>query len=126
MFINLTNHPSINWSEKQIKEANLYGKIIDIPYHSIGTDISYEDINKEVLDMYNEIKYIISNNSDDKLKILCQGEYVTTYRLVNMIKQNIKNAIVVSAISERITEEIIENGVTKKISKFDFKGFREY
>ncbi|MBK8390607.1 MAG: hypothetical protein IPL23_15555 [Saprospiraceae bacterium] len=32
MLINLSNHPSANWSTNQITAASKYGDIIDIPF----------------------------------------------------------------------------------------------
>ena len=35
MFINLSNHPSTNWSEKQLADARQYGDIVEYPFPDI-------------------------------------------------------------------------------------------
>ena len=32
MLINLTNHPSVRWSDKQKAAAKVYGEIVDMPF----------------------------------------------------------------------------------------------
>ena len=47
MLINFTNHPSVNWTDKQIQLAEeLYGKITDIAFPRVPADANEEAIKK--------------------------------------------------------------------------------
>ena len=35
MFLNFTNHPSSNWTKKQLQEAQKYGEIVDLPFPQV-------------------------------------------------------------------------------------------
>lgn len=118
-FINLSNHPSQKWCQKQLEKAAEFGEIIDLPFPNISPFCSDLEMNRTV-DMY--LKKIMEY---DRPTVMLQGEYIFTYRLLCRLKQvGIK---VVASCNERVTQEYtVENGNTVKKSEFEFIGFREY
>jgi len=119
-FINLSNHPSKNWSAKQILAAQEYGEIIDFPFSNVPAQASEE----EVLAMAQElVKNIL--DIDSSITVMCQGEFTLTFALVKLFKEN--NITVLSACSDRISEEEVkEDGSVEKKSIFEFVRFRRY
>ena len=117
MFINLTNHPSGNWSEEQQEAALRYGEIVDMSFPIIEPTYTKDDILllvKECLDVIMGIK-------DGETVVHVMGEMTFTYNLVNALKDaDIK---CVASTTERNT---IMTPDGKKISVFKFVQFREY
>ena len=134
MFINYTNHPSENWSEKQKTAAAQYGEIIDMPFPDISPKTTIEKMNELVKGECNRIVETVENAEHSA--VLCQGESVFTYMLVDALlkrrqgayrwQSGLRSLKVLSAASERKVIEKKTGGVTQKISEFCFEGFREY
>jgi len=120
MIINLSNHTSSKWSEKQIKTANkLFGDIIDMPFPAVGAEASTDEIQA----MADEAALRITEMHPDA--VMCQGEFTLTYAVVSRLKQN--GIKVVSACSERSAKEtLLPDGRSEKKAVFDFVQFREY
>ena len=119
MLINLSNHPSDKWSEKQLICASEYGEVIDLPFPSVdphGTSQYIDDLVQAYFDRIMEFKDPV---------VMLQGEYLFTYRLINKLKAaGIK---VLASCSERRTIEYTdENGYTSRKSEFEFVSFKEY
>lgn len=119
MFINVSNHNSLNWSSKQIEATKPYGSIIDIPFPNVSpyyTKEEVENLAKEYLKKILEYKDPI---------VMIQGEFSFTYALVNLCKE--KNIQTVTSCSERKVDEYMDqDGITHKKSHFDFVCFRPY
>lgn len=119
MFVNLSNHRSKNWSEKQIEAAREYGEIIDIPFPNVDPYWSEKEIDdlvevylKKILGIYNPV-------------VMIQGEFSFTYKLINRCKEyNIK--VVTSCSKRKSSEYKDKQGITHKESLFEFIQFREY
>ena len=119
MFINVSNHSSENWSEEQIRAAECYGDILDMPFPNIKTSCSKAEMNCLVRTYYD---IIISLKPD---AVMLQGEFVFTFRLATLLLR--KDIPVFAAVSERVaTESIDESGKVTKTSRFVFSGFRPY
>lgn len=119
LFINISNHLSANWSQRQIDEAKKFGEIVDYPFPVVGAAWGEEDICR----IAEKVIQDVSVYKDAVL--LIQGEYTLTYRLVNQAKE--LGIRVVAACSNRVTQESVnEDGTTTKISKFEFVQFRDY
>jgi hypothetical protein len=119
LFINISNHPSANWSQRQIDEAKKFGEIVDYPFPVVGAAWGEEDICR----IAEKVIQDVSVYKDAVL--LIQGEYTLTYRLVSQAKE--LGIRVVAACSNRVTQESVnEDGTTTKISKFEFVQFRDY
>lgn len=118
MFVNLSNHSSKNWSNKQLVEANKYGDIYDITFPVVNPNGSKEYIEKMANDY---LKSILELKPDC---VMCQGEFCFSYAMINLLKEH--NIKVVAACSERKTIEKVEDGKSQKLSVFEFVQFREY
>lgn len=113
-FINLSNHPSKNWDDKQKTVARKYGVIVDFPFPDVDPELDKKDI-----------ELMADNILADVVKlepecVMCQGEFTLTYALVNKFK---KSGIKVVAASNKRDVTVVGD---KKISIFKFVNFREY
>lgn len=134
MFINYTNHPSASWGEKQTKEAKKYGEIRDVLFPNISPQMTVQELTELVKTESKKIVSVVESEKDSA--VLCQGESVFTYMLVNSLlgrklgahrwQSGLRNLKVLSAVSERRVVEIVDGDVTQKKSEFFFEGFREY
>jgi hypothetical protein len=120
MFINYTNHPSASWGEKQTNEAKKYGEIVDMPFPNISPQMTVQELTK--LAKTESDKVVAAVESEKDSAVLCQGESVFTYMLVN----SLLSKKLLSAVSERKVVEIVDGDVMQKKSEFFFEGFREY
>lgn len=119
VFINLSNHSSKKWNEKQKKNAEQFGPIIDLPFPAIDPYGTSLEIDRLVQSYYEKIA------AYDNPVVMVQGEFIFTFRLVTKLKANgIKT---VASCSERRTIEYIDdNGFTARKSEFEFVNFKEY
>ena len=134
MFINYTNHPSASWGEKQTDEAKKYGEIVDMPFLNISPQMTIQELMKLAKEHGDNIIAVVEY--EENSAVLCQGESVFTYMLVNYLlnkkfkasrwQSGLRNLKIVSAVSERKVIEIAEGNITQKKSEFCFEGFREY
>jgi hypothetical protein len=115
MLINLSNHPSANWSEKQINVGiTQYGQIIDLAFPQIDPESSDEEI--EIL----VAKYLHKTVSLHPKAVHIMGELVFTFKLVNRLK----SVGIVCVASTTYRNTIEKNGT--KTSVFEFVQFRDY
>jgi len=120
-FINLTNHPSNKWGEKQITACK-GAVIVDIPFPNVASSMTSGNVKEMARDIL--IPLMVEYNKEDTL-FLVQGEMSLTYQLVSMLKTNDYKVVV--ACSERNTKEVVnEDGTTTKVATFNFVQFREY
>ena len=120
MLINLSNHPSPNWSPQQLAAAQAYGNVIDLPFPEVdpsGDEEYIQSLVCEYMDIIN--KYQLSTlNSQFSVHIM--GEMTFTFAMVNALQK--RNITCVASTTERVSSE--ENGV--KTSEFRFVQFRKY
>ncbi len=108
IFINHTNHASINWSAEQIAAAESYGKIIDLPFPEVPPNFTTEEVKQLALENLQEILKL------SPTVVLCHGEFSYTVSMVEELKKI--EIPVMAATSERIVSEITDSdGLTKKI-----------
>ena len=113
MFLNLSNHPSVNWSEKQLAAAG--GNVVDMPFPQVdpdGDEAYIENLANEYLDKILKIGNIEA--------VHVMGEMNFTYSLVTMLKAH--NIRCVASTTKRIVKDVGE----QKISTFQFVKFRNY
>lgn len=116
MFINLTNHPSENWSQEQIKAACQYGDIVDLHFPIIEPFSTKKEID-ELADTTVEGIMTLDNNP----VVHVMGEMTFTYAVVSRLKS--LGVICVASTTERLVKMMSDG---KKISDFKFVQFREY
>ena len=118
-FINLSNHPSSGWSAEQTNAAQKYGKIKDLKFPNVPSDAVGSEIEVIVMETFAKVM------SEQPAAVMCAGEPVVCFKLVELFK--IAGVTVLAAVTDRVSEEIQNpDGTTTKVSKFCFKGFREF
>ncbi|TFV94472.1 CRISPR-associated protein [Algoriphagus kandeliae] len=116
MLLNLSNHPSSSWPEKQIQEANrLFGDIRDMPFPHIDPEASEEDIQR-LSEVYKEDILAMRPQA-----VHIMGELTFCFQLVFKLRQ--VGIPCLASTTHRTTEDL-PNGT--KISKFEFVRFRKY
>lgn len=113
MLLNLSNHPSANWTPEQLDAAG--GAVVDMTFPQVdpvGNETYIENLANEYLQM------VLAMTNISAVHIM--GEMNFTFALVNKLK-----VVGVKCVASTTQREIVEtNGV--KISKFKFIRFREY
>lgn len=121
MLVNLTNHPSDKWLFNQKNEAELkFGKIIDIPFPQIETDISKDDLMKLAIDYMKKIEIYLNENNNN-FAVLIMGELTFVYTLIVLLQN--KDITCIATKSPRKVFNEVDN---VKSVEFVFSGFRTY
>lgn len=123
MLLNFSNHPSSQWPVKQKEEAKrLFGEVVDLPFPNIPPEATEKDIHQLTEEYLKKIMDIKKKNS--KIAIHIMGEFTFTY---NMVKELEKISIpCYASTTRRVVDEIKEDEIVKKISRFEFISFRKY
>lgn len=132
-FLNISNHPSDKWGEKQISSAlELADGIIDLPFPNINPEwdsVNYSHLNLRDMvkkiskdaELSSAIKQFSMYYNNQNTIIMVQGEMSFTHYLVNILQND--GYTVVCSTTERNT---VENADGTKTVKFEFCRFREY
>jgi hypothetical protein len=121
MLINLSNHPSANWSNNQIKAAEeQFGKIMDLPFPDVNPKGNETYIQQLVQQYLQQILHFVQNDGHPLPAIHIMGELTFTFAMVKALQA--KGITCVASTTKRIAKE--ENGV--KTSEFKFVQFRKY
>lgn len=117
-FVNISNHPSNKWSEKQLSAATqTWGEVIDIAFPNVPSLAGRE----RVLEM---ASLILEQIPATAKAVMVQGEFSLTYHITKALIE--KGATVVVACSDRnVKETVLPDGTTKKDVVFEFAGFRQ-
>lgn len=118
MFINISNHLSCNWSEKQLDAARQYGDIVELPFPAVPAAEGENYISSLAAEYVGEFIYRYDPRHD---VFHVMGEMCFSFALVRLLQQ--AGFICVASTSERIVEEI-EPG--HKEVYFNFIRFRQY
>ena len=119
VFINLSNHPSDRWNAEQLDAAQMYGKVIDMPFPQIPSGMSRD----EVIALAEET--VLRIMQYDKPVVLVQGEFTFTYNVVQLLLLNHITALAACS-DRRVVETVNHDGTTGKQVIFRFAGFRRY
>lgn len=122
MFINISNHNSEKWTNKQKKEAKVFGEIVDLGFPAIAPSMN-EEIDVLVSEYIEKVRNLTNNMMAENV-IMVQGEFTFTYRLVSSLKN--AGFVVVCACTERKAVETVDGEKIIKQSIFEFAGFRRY
>lgn len=115
MLLNLTNHPSSQWSKKQYHHAiELYKEVIDLPFPQISPALDSASLDFLVEEYEHKIRQI------NPIVVHIMGEMTFSFRLVQRLK--ILGILCIASTTERTTEQV---GNTKT-SRFEFVQFRSY
>jgi len=133
LFINVSNHPSSKWSKEQLDAAKTYATddstamIVDVQFPNVPAEATKDDVIQMAWDVIAELEKL-PRKYDGPITIMVQGEMTLTFQIVNLL-QSYDTWVdgVVAAVSERVvTETLQDDGSTKKVATFAFKGFRRY
>ncbi|MDD6786785.1 MAG: CRISPR-associated protein [Bacteroidales bacterium] len=118
MLINLSNHPSSKWDQKQLEAALKYGEIVDIPFPDVDASGDEEYIEGLKVQYLEEIRSI-ANASDCTIHLM--GEMTFSFSLVTALKS--QGYRCVASTSNR---NVTINPDGSKTQIFEFKRFRCY
>jgi hypothetical protein len=119
--INISNHPSTEWADTQLKMA--YGiaeEIIDIPFPAVDPAVSDTNLRQLCSDIVSLVELHFDGNADHIL-IHVMGEMRLTFMLV--AKLQAKGYRCYASAGQRDVS-ILDDG--SMVRKFHFHGFREY
>ena len=119
MFINLSNHPSTNWSAEQKDTAEqLYGEIVDLPFPVVDPAGDEEYI-ASLADEY--CRKILDLSDGMPVTVHLMGEMTLTFALIQRLQ--IVGILCVASTTERVTNETPDG---RKESFFKFIQYRKY
>lgn len=135
MLLNLSNHPSANWSADQMQAATqLFGAVEDLTFPQIDPKANHLEIKKLAAEYFKLIKQnsdtikLLRAQTDDgafsgssKITIHVMGELTFCFALVQLLKN--ENIPCVASTTERL---VLEEKDGQKTAQFKFVRFREY
>ena len=117
-FLNLSNHPSTNWSEEQLTAARIFGEIKDLPFPNIDESLDETGIEALTDDYLAQIKEL---SGGEPCTVHIMGEMTFTYALVNKLKAEGYTCVASTSIRD---VELLPDG--SKQVRFHFCRFRKY
>jgi hypothetical protein len=119
MFLNLSNHPSANWSAEQTEAARqLSGEIVDLPFPAVDP-VGDEDYIASIVDEYLCKVLEISEGQDVTVHLM--GEMTFTFALVQRL-----HILGIPCVASTTRRETVEYPDGRKESFFQFVQFRKY
>lgn len=120
MLINLTNHPSARWSEKQKAAAEEeFGEIVDMPFPEIREE-GCEWYVSDLADQY--LRKILNMPDASPFVVHLMGEQTFSYALLKRLRA--RGITCVASTTKRIVKEEEPGRKTEVI--FQFERFRRY
>lgn len=121
MLINLSNHPSEYWREKQIRMAQeRWGEVIDLTFPTIAPEEQTCKIKELASEYCKQCISMLCTAECDRSAVHLMGEMVFSCHLVNLLKA--EGITVVASTAERNVHYV---GEMKEVT-FNFVTFREY
>lgn len=118
LFVNLSNHPSGQWTETQLAAARIYGEIRDMPFPNVPDEADEADMDMLAGEY---IGLVLALGREYDLTVHVMGEMVLTCRIVQaLLAEGIR---CVASTTERL---VVEKGNDVKEVSFRFRRFREY
>ncbi len=121
MLINLSNHPSANWSDIQLKAAEKYGQIVDLPFPVVNPGAETCLIRQLAEDYYKKVMKHLPADSSANFIVHIMGELTFCFALVALLQKSGIQCIVSTTSRQAINQP---DGA--KVSRFEFVKFREY
>lgn len=119
MLINLSNHPSSNWSQEQIETAKrFYGDIVDLPFPNVDPAGNEEYIEALAGEYCKKVEELAAGKD---VTVHLMGEMALTLALVQRLQT--QGIPCVAATTKRETVEYADG---RKESVFKFVRFRKY
>lgn len=121
MLINLSNHPSANWSENQLAEAAKYGQVFDLPFPAINPEAESAEILQLAQSFEAKVRHLLSDENAELNVVHLMGELTFCFALVVLLQK--AGIICVASTTSRKTTD---HSYGLKSSLFEFVRFREY
>lgn len=122
MLINLSNHPSTRWNEKQMKAAiTQYGNVQDIQFPNIPPAATSKEVQQMAKKYVQQIRELAKQEANQPFAAHVMGEMTFMYRVVKLLRRS--GIKCVASTTERNT---IENEDGSKTFLFNFVQFRAY
>lgn len=119
MLLNISNHSSENWSDKQLEATKAFGGgVEDMPFPMISAVASCSDIITLSVMYANDI---VKRYNSDADTIHVMGEMTFTYALVKRLRE--AGFRCVASTTERVKLQLPDGSF---ISEFRFQSFRDY
>lgn len=118
MLINLSNHPSRYWDDRQREAARCYGDVIDISFPAIAPNASNDELQVLVQAC---AERIVSLDETENITVHVMGEMTFTYLVVAKLKE-----MGIKCIASTTQRKTTYNDDGTKLSEFSFVKFREY
>ncbi|PZX48283.1 CRISPR-associated protein [Algoriphagus chordae] len=115
MLLNFSNHPSASWPENQIKIAQQWGVIQDLPFPPIDPTADEQEIDMLAQQYLSQILEINPN------AVHVMGELTFSFKLIELLKSH--GVTCIASTTSRNTQEMSDG---TKVSKFEFVQFRSY
>ena len=124
MLINLSNHPSSQWSHLQKEKAEKqFGTIFDLSFPEIDPKAGDDKILALTRDYFMRITAALDTYANEPLEnaVHIQGEFTFVFAMVTLL---LRSGITCIVSTTRRTVKV--NGGGEKLSKFEFVRFRKY
>ena len=118
MLINLSNHPSQYWGDRQMEAACCYGDVVDLPFPVVAPDADSQKLQIMAQDC---VQKILSMGDVNSITVHIMGEMTFTFMVVTRLKE-LGIRCVASTTERKVT--YTSDGV--KQTEFSFVRFREY
>lgn len=118
MFINISNHPSSQWSETQRQAAEQWGTIVDELFPSIASGAGAAEVSCLAADYAERLGQQYTPGRD---VVHVMGEMTFTYALVSRLRA--AGFECVASTTQRIKQQMPDGSF---VSEFRFQSFRNY
>ena len=119
LLINLSNHPACQWPAGQAAAAQVYGRLIDLPFPDVNPDGDEQYIATLAGEYLHKVQVLTPAGTTATVHLM--GEMNFTYALVRLLRQC---GIQCIASTTRRVVEILPDG--RKAVGFEFVKFRRY
>ena len=122
MLINLSNHPSTRWNEKQMNATiEEYGSVQDIQFPNIPPAATTKEVQQMAKTYVQQIRELAKDEDNQPFAAHVMGEMTFMFRVVKLLRRS--GIECVASTTERNT---IENEDGSKTFLFNFVQFRVY
>lgn len=119
MLLNISNHPSKLWDEKQSREAErLFGGVADLPFPAV--DPATDESTIQAL-AHNYADRVCSMGTPQSVVAHVMGEMTFTYAIVTLLK-----SIGYRCVASTTERCVVEEQQGQKTVLFNFVQFRDY
>jgi hypothetical protein len=122
MLINLSNHPTLQWTEAQIKAGSeQYGQLIDLPFPAIDPLATTDQITLLAEDYEVKIRQMLLGETTGAFAVHVMGELTFCVALVARLQKT-----GITCLASTTNRETTHNPDGSKTTQFGFVRFREY